>query len=150
MHRYEKVIVTAMFVAASVSQAYAVEIVAPASVQTPSFSALTPLVPVTAEASLSANTGALTPAPTLSANSFTSDVAMAASDFGRLPPAAPSLDGEAESTAAAQATTDAGALPTTGSTAYGMFLLGAGLIFLSGRRRKNDAPWSVTEVQVRA
>ena len=151
MHLHEKFIVAAVCAAALTGQASAVELLAAGTPPAAGFPALARLVPVTAETSLSAGSGALAPAPApVPADSFASDVDLASSDFGLVAAPAPSLGGEADDETTSLPNAGAGALPASDPKSYGLFLLGAGLIVLSGRRRKPTAPWAVTPVQLRA
>lgn len=150
MHMHKKYIVVAWLAVASASHVHALEFMT-AQPQVAGFPAPALLVPVTAAASLSAGSDTLTPAPAPpSSDSFASDVAQASSDFGQLATPAVPLAGAPDGSADTLMNAGAGALPASGPATYGMFLLGAGLILLSGRRRQNDAPWSVTTVQVPA
>jgi hypothetical protein len=146
MHIHEKYIVAALLAAAS--PAYALTTVTPEASQTPGFSAGTALVPVTAAASLTAGSGALTPPPAEAAvDSFASDLERASRNFGRLPLAPVSLDGTPRAADRTLSNAAAGALPASDPASYGMLLLGAGFTLLAGRRRNDNAPWAVTTVR---
>jgi hypothetical protein len=145
MHIHEKFIVAALLAAAS--PAYALTTVAPETSQTPGFSSGTALVPVTAAASLTADSGALTPPPAEPAvDSYAHDLDRASLNFGRLPVPPASLDGTPRAADPALTNAAAGAIPSSDPANYGMLLLGAGVL-LAGRRRNDNTPWTPTVVR---